>query len=56
MPPTTTGVSSPAWRRAPTTAGASVRWAPLCIDTPTTSTSSCTVMAAMLSGDWRRPA
>ena len=56
IPPMTTGVSSPASRSAPTTAGARVRWAPLCMETPTTSTSSCADMAAMVSGDCRRPA
>ena len=56
MPPMTTGVSRPASRNAATTAGASVRCAPLCMDTPTTSTSSWAVIAAIVSGDWRSPA
>jgi hypothetical protein len=39
-----------------TTLGASVRWAALCIDRPTTSTSSCSEAAAIISGVCRSPA
>ena len=56
MPPMMTGVSSPAALSESTIAGAHVRWAPLCIDTPMTSTSSCIVVVVIVSVDCRSPA
>ena len=56
MPPTTTAVSRPASRSARTTLGASVRCAALCIERPTTSTSSCSAAAAIIAGVCRSPA
>src|SRR5271170_3499060 len=56
MPPMMTGVSRPASLRDSTTAGAKVRWAPLCMDTPTRSTSSAIDVAVIMSVDCRSPA
>ena len=51
MPPTMTRQSSiPRSRRSSTMRGQSVLCAPLKIDTPTASTSSCNAAAAIISG------
>ena len=55
IPPTTTGMSEPLARRASTTSGANVRWAPDSIESPTTSTSSWIAALATVSGVWNSP-
>src|SRR5882724_6681851 len=56
IPPTSTRQSSiPCSRNNWTIRGQSVLWAPLNIETPTASTSSCSAAAAIISGVCRKP-
>ena len=56
IPPSTTSVSfSPSSRNNETIRGHSVLWAPLRMETPTASTSSCKAAAAIISGVCRKP-
>src|SRR5581483_11398337 len=54
-PPKTTMSFAPRFFSSSMTAGNSVLWAPLMIDRPTPSTSSCTAAPAIISGVWCRP-
>ena len=54
-PPVMSTSWRPIWSSSWRTRGKSVMWAPLRMESPTTSTSSWTAAVAIISGVWCRP-